>query len=98
MPSSVQLLYNFKKPNDIIKAQTSQKIGGYTLGNLELEFESVDSQEIANEVKSMYSAGRTLTYVHATLLKTSEWDKDSTLHENVNLPEGHCILHKRDEG
>ena len=29
-----------------MKAQTGQKIGGYTLENLELEFESVDSQEL----------------------------------------------------
>ena len=69
-----------------MKAQTGQKIGGYTLENLELEFESVDSQEIADEVKSLYTAGRTLTYVHPTPLKTGEWDKDSTVHnENVNL-------------
>ena len=46
----------------------------------------LDSQEIVDEVKSLYSAGRTLTYVHATPLKTIEWDKNSTVHENVNLP------------
>ena len=71
---------------DITKARTSHKVGGYTLGNLELEFETVDSQKIADEVKSLYSAGRTLTYEHVTLLETNEWDKDSTVHnENVNL-------------
>lgn len=68
-------------------AQTSRKVGGYSLKNLELKFEAVDSQEFLDEVKSLYSSTRTLIYEHITLRKTSEWDRDSTVdNENFDLP------------
>ena len=57
------------------------------LENLELEYETIANQDMASEVCGVYSAGRSLSYEHATLMKTSEWDKAVTLvNENINLP------------
>ena len=54
---------------------------------IELEYETIQNQDIATEVSQGYSVGRSLSYEHTTLMKTVEWEKDITLvNENVNLP------------
>lgn len=39
---------------DIMKAETSQNTGSYTLENSELVFETVDSKEIADKVVVLF--------------------------------------------
>ena len=55
--------------------------------NLELEYETIENQELANESTEIYEIGKSLDFDHVTLLKTTEWGKDITLvNETINLP------------
>ena len=45
------------------------------------------NQDLVSDVISGYDIGRFLSYENATLTKTTEWSKDSTLvNETINLP------------
>ena len=71
----------------IMKAQEGETIGGYTLENLELEYETIDSQELAQDSTAKYENGRSLVYDHVTHVKTINWGKDSTIeNETINFP------------
>ena len=68
-------------------AQSGQSVGGYTLENLELEYETIENGDLVSDVLSNYSTGRSLSYNHVTLMKTVEWDKDAILHnKTINIP------------
>ena len=68
-------------------AQTGEALGSYSLENLELEYETIENQAIANSVSSEYGSGRSLSYEHITLMKTTVWPAASTLiNENINIP------------
>ena len=87
MTNNFQYIITLPKAMDIMVAQSGQSIGGYILENLELEYETVENQEFVNDVISGYVAGRSLSYEHATLMKTTEWSSSSTLvNETINLP------------
>ena len=59
-----------------MEAQSGKNVeGGYTLENVELEYETIDNTEIYNEISKKYMEGRTLSYEHVTLLKSVKWDK-----------------------
>ena len=71
----------------IMSAQTGENVDGYTLENLELEYETIDSQELAQEISSKYDLGRSPVYEHITHIKTLNWSKDSTIeNETINFP------------
>ena len=87
MTNNLQYIITLPKASDIMVAQSGQSVGGYTLENLELEYETVENQDLVNDVISGYVAGRSLSYEHATLMRTTEWDKSSTLvNKTINLP------------
>ena len=68
-------------------AKSGQSIGEYTLENLELEYEMVENQDLTSSVISGYETGRSPSYKNVTLMKTTEWNKDSTtVNETMNLP------------
>ena len=68
-------------------AQGGSSVRTYSLENLELEYETIENIDIANEVTSSYSSGRSLAFEHCTLRKTTVWDKAAVLiNKNVNLP------------
>ena len=47
----------------------------------------MENQDLASDVISGYDAGQSLSYEHATLMKTTEWNRDSTtINKTVNLP------------
>ena len=51
-----------------------------------MEYETIENAEIATEVSGAYGTGRSLSYEHATLMKTVEWDESLILvNENINL-------------
>ncbi len=61
----------------IMSAQTGENIDGYTLENIELEYETIDNQD----------TGRSLIYEHITHIKALNWSKDSTVeNETINFP------------
>ena len=66
-------------------AQSGSSVGTYTPENVELEYENNQSPDITSEVLQAYSTGRSLSYEHATLMKTVEGDKAMTLINETNL-------------
>ncbi|CAB3998131.1 Hypothetical predicted protein [Paramuricea clavata] len=73
--------------DEIMTAQGGEQVDGYKLDNLELEYETIENDTLASEVSRMYSTGRSLSYKHVTLMRTSKWDKDLTIvNENINIP------------
>ena len=63
-------------------AQGGQQVHGYKLENLELEYETIENDSLASEISSMCTSGRSLSYKHVTLMRTSNWDKSLT----INIP------------
>ena len=87
MINNLQYIITLPKATDIMAVQTSQSVRGYTLENFELEYETVGNRDLTIDVVGGYETGRSLSYVHTTLMKTVEWNKDSTtINETVNLP------------
>ena len=87
MINNFQYILTFPKASDIMVAQSGSSVGGYTLENLELEYETIENEKLVSDVLSNYTTGRSLSYNHVTLMKTVEWDKDATLHnETINIP------------
>jgi hypothetical protein len=73
--------------DEIMTAQGGENKGNYKLDNLELEYETIENDSLASEVSGLYSSGRSLSYKHVTLMRTSNWDKDLTIvNENINIP------------
>ena len=87
MINNFQYVISFPKASDIMVAQSGESVAGYTLENLELEYETIENLDLANEILTKYSTGRSLSYNYVTLMKTVEWNKDATLHnETINIP------------
>jgi hypothetical protein len=87
MANDLQYAITLPKAEDIMNTQANEKVAGYTLENIELEYESIDNAELAREAESRYDAGRVLSFEHITLMKKTEWDKDVTLvNETFNIP------------
>ena len=87
MVNNFQYIVTFPPSDEIMVAQSGHSKGKYSLENLELEYETIENLDLANEILSNYSTGRSLSYNYVTLMKTTEWDKDATLHnETINIP------------
>ena len=46
-----------------MEAQSGQQVQGYTLENIELEYETIDNKQIAEDITERYTVGRTLSYI-----------------------------------
>ena len=87
MNSDIQYKIRLPKADTIMRAQNGQSVAGYSLEGLELEYETIESPDLASQALNGYEVGRSLSYEHVTLLRKSEWSKDSTLvNETINLP------------
>ncbi|CAB3978676.1 Hypothetical predicted protein [Paramuricea clavata] len=87
MNNNPMYILTLPEADEIMTAQGGQKVEGYKLENLELEYETIENDSLASEVSRMYSTGRSLSYKHVTLMRTSNWDKDLTIvNENINIP------------
>ena len=83
------LEYRIKLPeaSKIMVAQTGQSVGSYKLTDMNLEFETIEGEELARSVKEAFNIGRQLWYDYTTLLKTLAWGKDSTREViDINIP------------
>ena len=86
MINNFQYILTFPKASDIMVAQSGSSVGGYNLENLELGYETIENGDLVSNVLSNYTTGRSLSYNYVTLLKTVEWDKGATLHnETINI-------------
>ena len=87
MIHNLQYGITLPQASDIMTAQSGSAVEGYSLTNIELEYETIENQELANEATKVYDIGKSLNFDHVTLMKTTEWDKDTTLiNETINLP------------
>ena len=87
MNNNFRYILTLPQSREILVAQTGQTLGSYSLQNIELEYETIENQNIANSVSSLYGSGRSLSFEHVTLMKRTNWAAASTLiNENINVP------------
>ena len=74
-------------PSSIMKAQSSESVGSYKLKDMQLEYETIESESLAQEVRGSYEVRRSLAYDYSTLLKTLSWSRGSTREViDINIP------------
>ena len=62
-------------------------MGSYKLKDMQLEYDTIESDSLAQEMRSSYEVGRSLAYDYSTLLKTLSWSKSSTREViDINIP------------
>ena len=87
MNNNFRYIVTLPHSSEIMVAQTGQTLGNYSLGNFELQYETIDNQFIAESVSSLYASGRSLSNEHVSLMKTISWAAASTLiNENIIIP------------
>ena len=87
MKNNFRYIVTLPQSSEILVAQSGQTLGNYSLENLELEYETIDNSSIAEDISSLFASGRSLSYVHVTLMKTVTWSPASTLiNENIDIP------------
>ena len=87
MNNNPRYIITLPSSSEVLIAQRGETLGAYSLENIQLEYETIDDPDLASQVTSLYSTGRSLSYEHVTLMKTVVWNANDTLvNENVNLP------------
>ena len=87
MANDLQYVITLPTADEIMNAQGGESVEGYTLENIELEYESIDNIDLARKAENLYGSERELSFEHATLMKKTEWSKDSTIiNETINIP------------
>ena len=87
MVSDITYMIKLPSAEEIMVAQSGQKIAGYSLENIKLEYETIESPELAELANSEYEIGRSLEYEHVTQPLKEQWNKDETLKNlTINLP------------
>ena len=82
------ITYYIKLPSadEIMVAQSGQKIAGYTLENIKLEYETIEDKNLANLATDEY-LDCSLFYEHVTQTIKQQWSKDKTLvNLTINIP------------
>ena len=85
MNNNYGYIITLPKSSEIMVAQSGQTLATYSLENLQLEYETIESQSMANDVSSLFASGRSLSYEHITLMKTTIWEY-MHVWENINIP------------
>ena len=87
MVNDLQYVITLPTADETMNAQGGESVEGYTLENIELEYESIDNIDLARKAENLYGSERELSFEHATLMKKTEWSKDSTIiNETINVP------------
>ena len=79
MKNNFRFSIKLPESKDVLVAQSGEARGEHTLENLELEYETIKNQSIANEISSLYSVGRSLRYDHVDHHAREEWSASSTI-------------------
>ena len=67
-------------------AQSSQKVAGYTLEDVRLEYSSIENPDIYNKALNRFQS-RTLVFEDITFIDEESWGKDTTIiNTTINLP------------
>ena len=76
----------FPKADEIMVAQTSQKVAGYTLEDVRLEYSSIENPDVYNKALNSFQS-RTLVFEDVTFIDEENWGKDTTIiNKTINLP------------
>ena len=87
MANDLQYVITLPTADEIMSAQGGESVEGYTLENIELEYESIDNIDLARKAENLYGSERELSFEHTTLMKKTEWSKDFTIiSETINVP------------
>ena len=86
--SDIEYQFTLPKTEEIMVAQTGQKLANYKLVDMNLEIETIEGEEVANTTRSVFTEGMDLWNDHITHLMTEEWAKDSTFNSiNISVPQ-----------
>ena len=87
MTSNFRFTIKLPPADEVMVAHSGEDLGTYQLENIQLEYESIDNRDIADEVTTSYATGRSLLYDYTSLMKTSIRGKGATqVNENTNFP------------
>ena len=71
----------------VSRYQSPRRLWWHKLTDMHLEYEIIESADLAERVRGDFNVGRSLGYDYVTLLKTLTWDKNSTREViDVNIP------------
>ncbi len=85
---STMFIITLPSAESIMSAQNGENVDGYTLENIELEYETIDNQNLAQESSSKYDTRRSLVWEHITHIKALNWSKDSTIETKPYTSQG----------
>ena len=76
----------FPKADEILVAQSNQKVEGYVLEDAMLEYSSIENLDVYNKALNSFQ-GRTLVFEDVTFIDDEDWGKDTTIiNKTINLP------------
>ena len=76
----------FPKADEIMVAQNNQKVAGYTLEDVRLEYSSIENPDVYNKALNSFQS-RTLVFEDVNFIDEENWGKDTTLiNKTINLP------------
>jgi len=72
---------------NIMVAQVGERVEGYKLKDIMLEYETIEGEELARSVREGFNIGRQLWYDYTSLYETLDWSKTSTSENlTINIP------------
>ena len=76
----------FPKADEIMVAQSGQKVAGYTLEDVRLEYSSIENPDVYNKALNSFQS-RSLVFEDVTFIDEENWGKDTTIiNKTINLP------------
>ena len=76
----------FPKADEIMVAQSNQKVEGYVLEDTMLEYSSIENPDVYTKALNSFQ-GRTLVFEDVTFIDDDTWGKDTTIiNKTINLP------------
>jgi hypothetical protein len=69
MNNNPMYILTLPKSGDVLTPQSGEVIGSYSLDNLALEYETIENSDLADDITSLYTCGRSLSYQHVTLMR-----------------------------
>ncbi|CAB3992192.1 Hypothetical predicted protein [Paramuricea clavata] len=86
MANDLQYVITLPAADEIMSGQGGENVEGYTLENIELEYESIDNIGLARKVESQYNSGRKLSFEHVILMKShngTSTDSEEYVYPNI---------------
>ena len=75
----------FPKAEEIMVAQSNQKVAGYALEDVRLEYSSIENPDVYNKALNSFQS-RTLVFEDVNFIDEENWGKDTTLvNKTINL-------------